>query len=131
MNITDMSAQEIVLVSTFVKLAEEAFEAEKLIKGHFDSAFGISKREIEVYHTESCGEYYGYGYLTIDGIFKYRDNWWGGREYSFACDAESIYKMLRSCYLRQNDLAELDPELFDCNIEHIDGYFRDFIKSLK
>lgn len=130
MNIMTMSAQEIILVSAFADLAKEAFKAEELIKKHFDSAFGIGKREVHVYHTESFGEYYGDGYLTIDGVFKYHDNWWGGRDYQFHADAEGIYRILRSCYLRRNNLEHLNPEKFDCQIEHIDSYFREFIKDL-
>lgn len=130
MEIMKMSAQEIVLVNVFAQLAEEAFKAEKLIKEHFDSAFGLDKKELHVYHTESFDEYYGDGYLTIDGVFKYHDNWWGGRKYEFPCDAEGIYRMLRSCYLRKNNLDKLETERFNCQIEHIDGYFREFIEVL-
>lgn len=130
MEIMAMSAQEIVLVKMFSELAEEAFRAEKLIKEHFNSSFGLGKKEIHVYHTESFGEYYGDGYLTVDGVFKYQDNWWGGRNYEFLCDAENIYRMLRSCYLRDNNLDELETERFDCEIEHIDRYFREFIEKL-
>lgn len=126
----DMSAQEIVLLSTFAELAKEALEAARLIREHYSTGFGIGNREIEVFQTESCGEYYGNGYLNVDGVFRYRDNWGGGREYSFNCDADGIYHMLRSSYLRRNDMANLDPENFDCAIENIDGYFRDFIGSL-
>ena len=131
MRIMQMTAQELTLLDDFTKLAKEALEAAELINKHFNSAFGISKREIEVYRTESFGEYYGYGYLSIDGIFRYHDNWWGGREYAFSCDSDGIFKMLRSCYLREHDLESLDNEPFECNIDQLDSYFRDFIKSLK
>ena len=131
MDIMRMSAQEICLLGIFTDLAKEAIEAEKLIKKHFNSAFGIDKKTVHVYHTESCGEYYGDANLTIDGVFVYSDNWWGGREYRFNCDADSIYRMLRSCYLRKNDLQNLDTAYFDCQIEHIDHYFREFISQIK
>lgn len=131
MDIMKMSAQEICLVSVLADLAKEAIEAEKLIKTHFNSAFGIDNRTIHVYHTESSGEYYGDGYLTIDGTFEYHDNWWGGRQYSFETTADGIYYMLRSCYLRQNNLQNLDPDKFDCEIEYIDTYFRKFISQIK
>ena len=131
MDIMKMSAQELVLVRTFVELAEEAIEASKAIAEHFESAFGINKKEIHVYHTESFGEYYGDGYLTIDGIFKYHDNWWGGRDYQFMCNPDGIYHMLRSCYLRNNNLSNLDTEKFECQIEYIDNYFREFVAKIK
>ena len=118
------------ILAALADLAKEAFKASELIKKHFDSAFGIDKKEIHVYHTESFGEYYGDGYLTIDGVFKYHDNWWGGREYQFACDADGIYRMLRSCYLRENNLEHLNNEKFECQIERVDGYFREFIEEL-
>lgn len=130
MEIMKMSAQEIVLVKVFSDMAQEAFKAAELIKKHFNSAFGIDNKKIHVYHTESFGEYYGDGYLTIDGIFKYHDNWWGGRDYQFSCDADGIYRMFRSCYLRQHNLEHLDTAKFECQIEYIDSYFREFIQSL-
>lgn len=130
MKIMEMSAQEIILMGVLTNLANEAIEASEIIKKHFDSAFGIDKKEIQVYHTESCGEYYGDGYLTIDGVFKYHDNWWGGRDYQFRCDSEGIYRMLRSCYLKTNNLSNLDPEHFNCEIEYIDKYFREFISQI-
>lgn len=131
MDIMKLSAKEICLLSDLADLAKEAFEAERLIKTHYNSAFGIDNKTIPVYHTESCGEYYGDGYLTIDGTFKYQDNWWGGREYQFNCDADGIYRMLRSCYLRKNNLQNLDTDNFECRIEHIDNYFRQFISQLR
>lgn len=130
MDITKLSAQEILLVNELAKLAAEAKEASEKIKSHFKNSFGIGNSEIEVYHTESCGEYYGYGYLNIDGEFRYYDNWWGGRQYIFQADTEGIYKMFRSCYLRKNNLKDLDPEEFNCQIEHIDSYFREFINQI-
>lgn len=131
MEIMNMSAKEIVLINVFANLAQEAIEASELIQKHFANAFGINKSEIQVYHTESCGEYYGDGYLNINGIFSYHDNWWGGRDYKFSCDADGIYRMLRSCYLRKNNLDHLNSEKFNCQIEHIDTYFREFIRALK
>ena len=131
MDIMKMSAQEIVLVKVFSNLAEEAFNAERVIQEYFgEKAFGLGQKEIHVYHTESCSEYYGDGFLTIDGVFKYQDNWWGGRKYEFPCNADGIYEMLRSCYLRKNELGHLDSMSFDCQIEHIDSYFREFIEEI-
>lgn len=127
----NMSAQEIVLLSTFAELAKEALEAARLIREHYSTGFGIGNREIEVYQTESCGEYYGHGYLNVDGVFRYTDNWGNGREYSFNCDADGIYRMLRSCYLREHDLQDMEAEPFECQIEHIADYFREFVAGLR
>ena len=131
MDLFEMSAQEIMTLSDLAKLAREAKEASQLIAKSFKTAFGIGKMEIQVFHTESCGEYYGDGYLSIDGVFKYHDNWWGGRTYEFRCDTEGIYKMLRSSYLKSRGMSEVDPEEFDCEIENMDNYFRKFISNLK
>ena len=130
MEIMKMSAQELIMIEKLVELSKEAIEASNLIKEQFKNSFGIENKEIHVFSTESFGEYYGDGYLTVDGIFKYHDNWWGGRDYSFSIAPDDIYHMFRSCYLRRNNLSHLDTEEFNCNIEHIDRYFRDFIKSI-
>lgn len=130
MDIMNMSVEEIGLIGPFTDLAQEALAAEALIKAKFTNAFGIGKQEVCVYHTESFGEYYGDGYLSIDGVFRYHDNWWGGREYQFRVDADGIYKMLRSCYLKKINKAHLEKEPFECKIENIDHYFRDFIQKL-
>ena len=131
MEIMKLTTDDLILLNVFSQLADEAIKAEEAILKHFENAFGINKQEIHVYHTESLGEYYGDGYLTINGIFRYHDNWWGGRDYQFSCDAESIYRMLRSCYLRKNNHEKMDTEKFDCQIDHIDDYFRGFIASLE
>ena len=130
MDVMKMSSREIIFLRDFIKIAEEAVEAERVIKEFFGKkAFGIGEKEILVYQTESGGEYYGYGYLTANGKFRYEDNLWGGREYEFKVDAEGIYKMLRSCYLRKNNCEYFDPETFNCSIENIDSYFREFISN--
>ena len=130
MEIMKMSAQEVVLLEKLTELAKEAIKASELIKEHFKSSFGLDNQEVLVFSTQSFGEYYGNGYLTINGIFKYEDNWWGGRRYEFSVTPDGIYHMLRSCYLRRNNLSHLDTEEFNCEIEHIDGYFRDFVESI-
>ena len=130
-DLMEMSAQEVAMLSTFAELAQEAMAAAKLIEERFGTGFGIGKKEIQVYQTESCGEYYGYGYLSIDAVFRYTDNWVGGREYSFSCDADGIYRMLRSSYLREHNLESMETEPFDCKIEHIATYFREFVEGLK
>ncbi len=126
MDVMQMSAREIVLLNAFSQLAEEAFKAEQVIKECYGKkAFGLGETEILVFQTVVSGEYYGYGYLTVNGTFRYEDNWWGGRQYEFKVDAESIYKLFRSCYLRKNGSEDCE-----CNIEHIDEYFREFIASI-
>jgi len=132
MSIMEMSAQEILLFEKLVEFAKEAKEAAELILKHFFSGgFGTGKTEIHVYQSDYFGEYYGDGYLTNYGTFRYFDNLGVDRSYEFFCDEDGIYKMLRSCYLRRNKLEQFDTEKFECQIENLDIYFRDFIQRLK
>lgn len=130
MEIMSMSAREIVLIKVLPELAEEAFKAEQIIKEHFDSSFGIGKKEIHVYHMDFNG-YSGDLYLTIDGVFKYHNSYNHKRMmYEFSCDADSIYRMLRSCYLKKNNLYEVETEKLCSLIKHLDDCFREFIEKL-
>ena len=132
MNIMDFTAQDLILFEDFSRLAKEAEEDSKLILEKFQTGFGPGNTEIPVYHNEIFGEYYADAYLSIDGTFRYHDNWWGGRTCSFRCDQEGIFKMLRSCYLRRKKMSDLDPEKdVISEIEEMDIYFIDFIKRLK
>ena len=130
MDIMKMSVQDLMLFRALDRLAIEADKASDLIKKNFKNSFGPDDTEIHVYHVESLEDYHGDWYLTINGILKYQDNWNGGRTYSFPCSSEGIYHMLRSCYLRDKNLADIDPVDFDCQITFIDSHFRKFIKSL-
>ena len=131
MNVFSMSAKELIAFGELEKLAREAEEAAKLIAEKFKSSFGIGNSKIHVFHTESCGEYYGDGYLSINLRFHFVDNWWGGREFSIIANQEGIYSLYRSCYLKENGLSEHDPDPVFTNIEHPDDRFRDFIRTLK
>lgn len=131
MDIMKLSAWEIRMLKILDDLAKESFDAAELIQKHFSNSFGINNKIVHVYHTKGNQNYVGDAYITINNTFVFYDNWAGGRQYEFNCDAEGIYKMLRSCYLRQNNLQHLDPEKFDCPIEYIDTYFRRFIAQFK
>ena len=132
MNIFELSAQDLIFFEDFSKLAREAETASKLILEKFKTGFGPGNTEILVYHNETFGEYFADGYLSIDGTFRYQDNWWGGRTCSFRCDQEGIFKMLRSCYLRRKKMSDLDSEKdVIAEIEEMDVYFFDFVKKLE
>jgi len=128
--IMDMSPRDLMLLSDFAKLAEEATKAEATISEHFATAFGVGKQEIHVYHTEAHGEYYGDGYLHIDGTFRYSDNWWGGREWKVRCTADGIFKVYRSYYLESKGLEYLIPKT-DKDLSNFASHFRNFIAQLE
>ena len=126
-----MTAWEIRMFPVLNQLAKEAFEASELIQKHYSNSFVANQQLINVYHGVGNQNYVVDCFLTINNTFDIYDNWLGGRMYRLSCDAESIYKMLRYCYLRDNNLQHLNPDVFDCPIEHIDTYFRRFISTLK
>ena len=128
MNILALSVSELSLFNELTKLAEEASHAVEVINANFSNAFGIGKKEIHVFSTESCGEYYGDGYLTIDGIFKYHDNWWGGRDWSVTCTPDGIYKMLRANLLCDTNRGNLIPPE-ERELGDVAHYFRMFINQ--
>ena len=128
MNILALSVSELKLLSELTALAEEAVHAAEVVKENFGNAFGIGKKEIHVFSFESCGEYYGDGYLTIDGIFKYHDNWLGGRNWSVSCTPDEIYKMFRSDLLCTTCRSSMIP-LEERELEEVAQYFRMFIKQ--
>ena len=130
MNIMNLKPQELVILGELTKLAMEAQEAAKLIKESYNQAFGIGSREIHVYHTDRFGEYYGDAYLTIYGVWKYHDNWWGGRDWAVNCSADGIYKCYRAGYLKEIDSLYMIPEN-ERQLAEVTFYFKDFIEKLK
>jgi len=128
MNILAMSVNELTLMSELTKLAEQATHAAEVINKNFSNTFGIGKKEVHVFHTENCGEYYGDGYLSIDGIFKYHDNWWGGRDWSVTCTPDGIYKMLRAELLCDTERRSLIPRE-EQELADVAHYFKMFIKE--
>jgi len=128
MNILALSANELTLFTELSKLAEQATHAVEVINQNFSNSFGIGKKEIHVFHTESCDEYYGDGYLTIDGIFRFHDNWWGGRDWSIACTPDGIYKMLRAELLCNSNRSHLIPQK-EQELADVAHYFKMFIKK--
>ena len=128
----NLSATELVMFKKFTELAEEATIASEAISKKFSNSFGIGKSEIPVFHTESFGEYYGDATLTIDGVWKYSDNWGGGNNYEIPCTPDGIFKCYRAYYLKENNLAhfmrELSPE--ERNLSKVATYFRKFINEI-
>ena len=74
-----------------VKIAEFADKAEQAIKGNYTHAFGIGVQEISVY-TETDSENTSKATLTIEGLWKWHDEWWGGRYFEVNCTGEDIFR---------------------------------------
>ena len=136
MDILKLSSREVRLLGKLCEIAEEAHEASILIQQKFQTKFGIGKREILVFSVNQFDEYYGNGYLSVDGIFRYEDNWWGGREWSTGIDEQSIFELYRAELLKQlDDLGEVDYRMFTDSEEEISmaclaPHFREFVASL-
>ena len=128
MEITNITAQEIIILSELTTLAKEAFEASALIEEACDSIFEIYENEICLFHSSllSCD-----CYPTKSGDFVYRNMYLQDMNYKFSCDAESIYKVLKSCYLHRNNLEQKLNEDFDCPIDCIDNFFRKSMNKLR
>lgn len=128
LEITNMTAQEIIILGELTTLAKEAFEASALIEEACDSIFEIYENEICLFHSSllSCD-----CYLTKSGDFVYQNMSLQDMNYKFSCDAESIYKVLKSCYLHRNNLEQKLNEDFDCPIDCIDNFFRKSMNKLR
>lgn len=128
MNIEHMSAQDFINLAKFLEIAKEAEEAENVIKKAFSSSFSIDSKEIEVYSVSQCGEYYGEATLSIDRIWHYQDNWWGGREWDVSCTIDGIFELLRDAYfVETKQPVPKERELIDTPAR----YFRKFIEETK
>lgn len=130
-NIFNLSARDLHFLSDFLKLADEAAEAEKAIKERYKTAtFALNQQEIQVYMVSSFGEYEGEGYLSVNGRFRYHDNWWGGREWEIYLNEEQIYKVFKTHYLMENGYDSFvfpEDKIWD-NFEPI---LRRFIEQVK
>ena len=130
MEVMKKSVEELLLLRDFIKLAEEADKAEKLIKKNFSDSFGPDKKTILV-HSEEIADFCAKGFLTSDGVFLYEDNWGYGNSHEFRADSDGIYKMLRSCYLKRHDLRYLDTESSFYRLDNLEDFFRNFISKLE
>lgn len=106
-DIMAMTAQDLCLLGELIEIAKKAgYYAEK-VRSDLKVTFSIGQQMVEVYREEKCGEYYGYGYVSHSGLFTYRDNWWGGREWEIYLTEEDIYKVLRADFLIQKKRKDL------------------------
>lgn len=125
LNIYEMKASEIRDLRKLFELADEAAEAATIIKQRYSSAFGIGCTEIDVYSVDNFGEYYGNASLSINGIWKYSDNWGGHNEWKLDCSSEeTIYRFFVEAYLKEK-VSEHDDFLTPVR------YFRRFIEQEK
>lgn len=139
--IEKLTVDELLRLEKYLELAHEAKEAEELIRKRYENSFGIGNTEIDVYSTDSFGEYYGNATLSINGIWHYHDNWWGGRDWKVEISANGIFTLLKEAYL--NEIGELKPlsieDMFDEtvyrpkyeNVDTVCQCFRGFIEKIK
>ena len=142
--IMDFTVNDFMMFEDFGRLAKEAQDAYNLISRAYTDCFGLGKKEIKVI-TRMDSEYDGYGYLTVDGMFKYHDNWWGGRDWTVDCSGpDGIFKVfkyayidqLRELYSRNGDngfVRELESMVpnHDSNLYMVAPYLRAWITQVK
>ena len=85
-----MEFKDYLLMPIKIKFAEFADKAEKAIKEKYKEAFGIGNQEISVY-SSSHSENSVNANLTCQGLWKWHDEWWGGRNYEVNCTGEDIF----------------------------------------
>lgn len=85
-----MEFKDYLLMPIKIKFAKFADKAEKAIKENYKASFGIGNQEIQVY-SEYNSDDHCTAILTIQGLWKYHDEWWGGRNYELTCTAEDIF----------------------------------------
>ena len=136
MNVYDLSCKDIRLLSKLAKVAEDAHEDYQIIQSKYQYSFGLNKKKIQVIEINDS-EYFGTGYLTVDGTFEYEDNWWGGRSWSIKLTEQSIYELYRAELMNKLDgQDDIDFRSFNASEEEISlsylaPYFRDFVSRLK
>jgi hypothetical protein len=130
MDMMSMTTSEILVFAELVTLAQEAQKAYKAIVEKFSTSFGVDNSEVHAFSTSSCGEYYGDGYININGQWMYHDNWGGGRDWTVDCSsAEGIYKCLRAKLLEERNLLSLIPEE-ERELAQVTRYFREFVNII-
>ena len=131
-----MEFKDYLLMPIKIKFANFADKAEKAINAKYKESFGIGNREISVYsefHSEnSCN-----AVLSIEGVWKWHDEWWGGRNYEVKCTAEDIFNhfvnLIESDY-NDNTMEcalfsflfwmETLPDMKDVDMEELIDYLR-------
>ena len=128
LSIMDFSAKDMYFLGEFMRIAKDAVEyAEKVRK--LNVSFPIGQNEVEIYHEDNFGEYYGHGYISANGHYTYRDNWWGGREWNLYLNEEEIYRVFRAEILLENGRKDLLlPAEYD--IDQFAPHLRKFLEKI-
>ena len=129
LSIMALSAEELYFLGEFMRIAKEAVEyAEKVRK--LKVSFPIGQKEVEIYHEDSFDEYYGHGYISVNGHYTYWDNWWGGREWELYLNEEEIYKVFRAEFLLEKGRKDLLlPAEYD--IDQFSPHLRRFLETIE
>ncbi len=129
--VMNLSAKELMLALEPAKLAEQAVKAERLISERFKNSFLKGNREVQILETVSSNGGKVHGYISNDGELYFHDDSWGGGDVTFKTDAESIYKVLRHCFLLRNQLLGIEKENVYVPVQDVDIYFLQFVKSIE
>lgn len=108
----NLTYRDYLLMPILTKIALFADAAEKAIAKHYEKAFGIGKPEIEVYSNSSTDNRC-YAMLSIDGVWKWHDEWGGGRNFSLKCTSEEIFKLYETYIKSGYKEPTADSALFD------------------
>ncbi len=115
-----MEFKDYLLMPIKIKFAEFADKAEKAIKENYKESFGIGNQEIPVYSASnsdnSCE-----ATLTSQGVWKWHDEWWGGRNYEVTCTGENIF---------ENFVKLIENDKIDNTMDNALHHFMRWVTSL-
>ena len=107
-----MEFKDYLLMPIKIRFAEFANKAEKAIKENYKEAFGIGNQEISVY-SESNSDNSCDATLTSQGLWKWHDEWWSGRNYEVNCTGEDIFSHFVNLIESDYDDNTMECALFD------------------
>ena len=94
--IKKISPNDVLILNGLIPLAQQAIEAEKLIKETY--MFHIGETEIEVWTDQN-----NYEYITRDGIWQAR---YLHQEYNVECTADVIFEYFKADFLIKNGYSK-------------------------
>ena len=113
-----LTTDEIIALESLVKLAKEAKEVAKLIKGKY--RFGIGEEKIVIWN-----DGYNEENFTIDGVWNAE---YLNEKYSVECTEEGIYDVFRAQFLYDNNYSK-DLQLKEKSKAAV--HFREFVKHTR
>lgn len=99
-DIINLSLKDVYVLNALLPIAEEAKNAETLIKSTY--SFGVGEEKIEIWHDSVNHEF-----VTRDGVWQAR---YLHQTYDVNCTAEEIFEYMKADFLINNSYA---PEAID------------------